>query len=252
MFDLEYTFGFTDSNQLSNNFYKGIKYIKDELGLKVGITWPYTSEFKGSTNKITTKSCIPQDNISPESKGPLDSWCMFEKDKATKMYPQAPIKWTMKGIWEYIDILSPMIYTNDLNALYPTSNDITNAINILHNGSEGYFDPPPITWKGIIMPSESLNSQDESTYKIMSENGLASSLLYALPCDPPSHQSTKSGSYVVKSGDTCYSIADKICGMGQGNYYQNIICNYKSTCTNLQLNNKIYYDCTGTGKGCPS
>jgi hypothetical protein len=56
------------------------------------------------------------------------------------------------------------------------------------------------------------------------------------------------GSYTVKTGDTCYSIADAQCQ--DGNDYATEICNAASVCTNLQAGATIKYDCSKTGAKC--
>ena len=56
------------------------------------------------------------------------------------------------------------------------------------------------------------------------------------------------GSYTVKTGDTCYSIADAQCQ--DGNDYATEICNAASVCTNLQVGASIKYDCSKTGAHC--
>ena len=85
---------------------------------------------------------------------------------------------------------------------------------------------------------------------------------YKLPCygdncgsagdDPfaptPAPAPAAFGSYTVKSGDTCYSIADAQCQ--DGNDYATEICNAASVCTNLQVGATIKYDCSKAGAHC--
>jgi len=56
------------------------------------------------------------------------------------------------------------------------------------------------------------------------------------------------GSYTVKDGDTCYSIANAQCQ--DGNDYATEICNAASVCTLLQVGATIKYDCSKTGAHC--
>jgi len=54
-----------------------------------------------------------------------------------------------------------------------------------------------------------------------------------------------SGSYTVKSGDTCFSIAKAMCG--DGNNFSEEICNPHTVCRNLRPNDTIKYDCGMAG-----
>jgi len=56
------------------------------------------------------------------------------------------------------------------------------------------------------------------------------------------------GSYTVKSGDTCYNIADSLCQ--DGSNWQEDICNGANVCNNLQAGQVLKYDCSGKGAYC--
>jgi len=63
------------------------------------------------------------------------------------------------------------------------------------------------------------------------------------PAPPVAH-----GSYTVKSGDTCFNIADNLCQ--DGNNWQKDICNGEALCKNLQPGSVLKYDCSGAGTYC--
>lgn len=75
-----------------------------------------------------------------------------------------------------------------------------------------------------------------------------------------SGSNNNSGSYTVKSGDDCYHIANKQCQKDPNNWpnycttKENCpqICNADKICgPNLQLGEKIFYDCSGSQANCP-
>jgi hypothetical protein len=85
---------------------------------------------------------------------------------------------------------------------------------------------------------------------------------YKIPCygsncgsrgdDPwaptPAPAPSKGGSYTVKSGDTCFSIADSLCSDGAD--WSSIICNSGSICSNLPVGATIKFDCGAQGAQC--
>ena len=56
------------------------------------------------------------------------------------------------------------------------------------------------------------------------------------------------GTYTVKSGDTCWGIADALCG--DGSDYASEFCGPPQNCSNLQIGAKIKYDCSKTKTHC--
>ena len=133
---------------------------------------------------------------------------MFDQDSSGS-YPQEKIKWTRPDVWQYIDVLSPMIYAGDDSAIYPGTSDMQGAIDLIHNGGDK-FDAPPMGWSGKIMPSVSLQSQSSDTYKIMKDNGLGDVLMYASGCK---------GSGPLTSRNYCgtdYADAENRCNGGMG------------------------------------
>merc|ERR1712224_645290 len=56
------------------------------------------------------------------------------------------------------------------------------------------------------------------------------------------------GTYTVKTGDSCWNIADNLCD--DGNNWAKDICNGNSACSALQPGQVLKYDCSGTGKNC--
>lgn len=58
------------------------------------------------------------------------------------------------------------------------------------------------------------------------------------------------GTHTVKSGDTCYSIANALCGADYAPTDSTMICNADSVCTNLQVGATIKYDCSKTANYC--
>jgi len=63
------------------------------------------------------------------------------------------------------------------------------------------------------------------------------------PAPPVAH-----GTYTVKSGDTCYNIADSLCQ--DGNDWKTVICNGGAVCNALQPGQVLKYDCSGKGTCC--
>ena len=55
---------------------------------------------------------------------------------------------------------------------------------------------------------------------------------------------SQKGSYLVQSGDSCWSIADSVCK--DGNSWESVICNADSVCKTLQAGATINYDCSGS------
>merc|ERR1719262_808023 len=56
------------------------------------------------------------------------------------------------------------------------------------------------------------------------------------------------GSYTVKSGDSCWNIADNLCQ--DGNDWKTVICNGAAACSALQPGQVLNYDCSGKGTYC--
>jgi len=63
------------------------------------------------------------------------------------------------------------------------------------------------------------------------------------PAPPVAH-----GSYTVKSGDSCWAIADKLCQDGAN--WKTKICNGASVCSMLHPGQTLKYDCSGKGTFC--
>merc|ERR1719359_2745162 len=63
------------------------------------------------------------------------------------------------------------------------------------------------------------------------------------PAPPVAH-----GSYTVKSGDSCWNIADNVCQ--DGNDWKTVICNGAAVCSALQPGQVLKYDCSGKGTYC--
>jgi hypothetical protein len=84
---------------------------------------------------------------------------------------------------------------------------------------------------------------------------------YALPCvgdccgcagddpfKPTPAPAVAHGSYTVKSGDSCWNIADSLCQ--DGNDWKTVICNGAAACSALQPGQVLKYDCSGKGTYC--
>merc|ERR1712072_252406 len=61
------------------------------------------------------------------------------------------------------------------------------------------------------------------------------------PFKPTPAPQVAHGSYTVKSGDSCWNIADSLCQ--DGNDWKTVICNGAAACSALQPGQVLNYDC---------